>query len=117
MHVSSHLAVWLQGQKPSDKYVSQAREATGSDTAANMSANAPTINKKGGGVGRADFAPSQQLQGLRGETQTPPDVRKGKYCLTSMLKITVVLLRFTLTRTIITTIMKITVIIIMTVAK
>lgn len=66
-----------QGQTPSDKYVSQAREATGSDTAANMAATAPTINKKGGGVGRADFAPSQQLQGLRGETQTPPDVRKG----------------------------------------
>ena len=62
---------------PSDKYVSQAREATGSDEAANMAANAPPINKKGVGVGRADFAPSQQLQGLRGETKTPPDVRKG----------------------------------------
>ena len=68
----------MQGQKPSSKYVEQAKQFT-SDTAADKIADAPTINKKGGGVGRADFAPSQQpaIKQAAKDDKTPMDVRGG----------------------------------------
>ena len=68
----------LQGQKPSSKYVEQAKEVVG-DSAAAKVADAPTINKKGGGVGRADFAPSQQpaIKAAGKADLAPKDVRGG----------------------------------------
>ena len=70
----------LQGQKPSSKYVEQAKEFT-SDTAAAKVADAPTINKKGGGVGRADFAPSQQpgVKAAGKADLAPKDIRGGTH--------------------------------------
>ena len=72
--------VSIQGQKPSSKYVEQAKEFT-SDAAASKIADAPTINKKGGGVGRADFAPSQQpgIKEAAEKNRSPTDIRGGMH--------------------------------------
>lgn len=73
-----------QGQKPSPKYVEQAKKFAG-QTAADKIADAPTINKEGGGVGRADFAPSQQpgVKAAGKANLAPKDIRDGartSYC-------------------------------------
>jgi len=67
-----------RGQKPSPKYVEQAKQFAG-QTAADKIADAPTINKEGGGVGRADFAPSQQpgVKAAGKANLAPKDVRDG----------------------------------------
>lgn len=68
----------MQGQSPSPKYVEQAKKFAG-QTAADKIADAPTINKEGGGVGRADFAPSQQpgVKAAGKANLAPKDIRDG----------------------------------------
>lgn len=70
----------MQDQKPSPKYVEQARKFAG-DAAASKIADAPRINKEGGGVGRADFAPSQQpgVQAAGKAGLAPKDIRGGAH--------------------------------------
>ena len=79
--------LFLQGQKPSSKYVEQAKQFT-SDTAAAKVADAPTINKKGGGVGRADFAPSQQpgVKAAGKADLAPKDIRGGTHTSLPQIK-------------------------------
>lgn len=68
----------LQDQKPSPKYVEQARKFAG-DTAASKIADPPTINKGGGAQGKAEFAPSQ-MPGVKAAGKSdlaPMDIRGG----------------------------------------
>ncbi|KAL3153271.1 hypothetical protein ABBQ38_011619 [Trebouxia sp. C0009 RCD-2024] len=65
-------------QKPSPKYVEQARKFAG-DTAASKIADPPTINKGGGAQGKAEFAPSQ-MPGVKAAGKSgvaPMDIRGG----------------------------------------